>query len=1444
MKKFLPLYFVFFVLNLSGQVLNHAYRLPDTPDKPAWAKPLYGGEAGINFFETDAAFHAWEAELKIQQKAARLKEREAWEDLGENAEFEENIWEEYYKRWRHAVRPFVQEDGSLNFEQEKSFPTTVQANAEGINAANWSLFGPIRTYWAKNDISTQPPAPWQANVYAIDVAPSDANVLYYGTETGAVGKSIDKGLNWTPLGTNYTGFNGGVGAVAIHPTDPNTVYVGNGRGIHKTTDGGLNWVADLNVTGLGVNDIKIKPDEPEVVLMAGNSLRRRNGSGVWSTIIANTTYDLAFKPDNSSIVYALVRNPSLDLCEFWKSTDGGQSFSLQSSGWISGLTDGGGRMTVTPADNNVVYAVVLTGSGPRVLKSTDAGVNWTITAIGETTAFPMDNCQGYYDLSIVASTSNANHIIVATCTAYKSTDGGVNYSAIGGYSGSFGIHPDIQEMKALGGDTWIATDGGINYSNDFYTSTANFTPRINGLTGTHFWGFDVGWNEDVVVGGRYHNGNTAWHENFPTGDYLRMGGGEQATGYVNPGNNRMVYFSDLGGRILPAAFNQNFTTFSVSKWPNEAFTNMEWSEQEWDPRFYNTYYIGNANILWKTTDNGATFTAKFTHVDAAAKVLHIEVSRSNPDVIYCTVQRSSSGELWKSVDGGANWTQTGNPSGPSASQRRISTVAVSGTDANTLWWCFRTGSNGNKIFKSVDGGASWTNITTSALDNVSLADMVHQLGTNGGIYLFGSSGKVFYKNETLNNWTDYTAGLPTHLNSEIVRAKIFYKGQKLRMASVNGIWQSDLYEPSATLVQPMADRGNPLCARDTLQLESYSVVNGNATYAWNISPAPQWISATNIRNPRVSLGNEGTYTVTLTVTDDNGTSTRTIEGFFNLPAGSGCNPDTLPGQALRLETTAQYGLMPALGVTTNNLTLSCWIKPNGTQASGAGVIFSGSGGACGLNYYNGSNRLGYHWNDNAGTYNWSGGPVVQTDVWTHVALVITPTAATIYLNGVPYTRSGTYTHPAVTFSTDFRIGRDRSNTARTFKGSMDEVCIYNKAMSQAEIRELMHLTRIPANDNTLLSYYQFNLTSSESGDILIDRSKSHHGSIVGNTPPQTGRIVSTGPFAGGFSSRLNVSAGGDYTFPGSNLTLTFPASGTYPNGELVAYRLHTAPDEKPVPTTIANNWYWIVRNYGTTPFSALSGMKFGSLPGLTSADEAAPALFTLYKRGSNDDGPTWSGALDNADIVTANGNGTGSITFSTGLTITDFSQFVIGDNRPALPLELLDFQAKALSNSILVQWKTQLEKNVAHFDVQRSVDGQRFEFLSRTIANNLNKPSDYTFEDKNVQAGQLYYYRLHMVDQDGNGRYSDVRVAQLPGKGKVRVFPVPAQRKETVTVQCSWAGACTFNLYTLDGKLVLQESFEREMKISLRDLPGGTYTYKVNNTQNTALSEAGVLILE
>lgn len=892
-KSCLLLLFAGFAALGFAQGPNNAYRLPVTPDMPDWARQLYRDDIEVNVHELDEAFEEWEQAYEAEHEGEREAAIRNGEDEGE---FRENQWEEYYMRWRNAVRPFEQPDGSLLFDAKLLPKFEPQQGSIPESSTTWSLIGPLRTYFNFNDNAAQPLVSWQANIFSIAVAPSDPNTLLYGTATGLVGKSTDKGLTWTTVGLNY--FVGpDMGATAIHPTNTSIFYVGDNTGVHTSTDGGASWSQALTVGGFNCNDIKIKPDNGDIVLAAGSSLRRRTAGNTWTTILSKLSYDIAFKPDDPNIVYVLVKTGTLT--EFWKSTDGGQTFSIRSNGWITGVTDdGGGRLTVTPADNNRIYALLLTSGGPRVMRSDDAGETWTVKAsstqtglVGPCTSGPlsMTNGQGFYDMSIVASHTNADHIIVATTTSFKSTDGGSTYATMGGYCGPIPIHPDIQEMLANGNDTWIVTDGGINYSTDFYSTTANHQARINGMGGSDWWGFDQGWNEDVQVGGRYHNGNAAHRESYPAGDYLRMGGGEAATGYLNPFNAGMAYYSDLGGRMLPATFSSPVTNFGVSKFPNEAYWEMENGEQEWDPRYAYTYYLGKDSIFWKTTDNGASFTPLFTYPNENAKVLHIEVSRTDPNIIYATVQINSpspdDGELWKTTDGGTTWTQCANPTGPTAGQRRVSTIALSGTDANTLWWCFRGAPDGNKIFKSTDGGATWTNLTTATLNGVAINEMMHQLGTDGGVYISSNTGKVWYRNNSQPDWNLYNTGLPIALYSfpSVMRMKAYYKGGKLRMSTNKGIWEVDLYEPSATtLVQPMVDNAAPTCANDTLQLESYSVVNGAATYQWSFNPPPQWISNPNIRNPRVVLGpTAGPTAVSLVVTDANGSTGRTIFNFIN-----------------------------------------------------------------------------------------------------------------------------------------------------------------------------------------------------------------------------------------------------------------------------------------------------------------------------------------------------------------------------------------------------------------------------------------------------------------------------------------------------------------------------------------------------------------------------------
>ena len=154
-----------------------------------------------------------------------LEVQKAYAAFYENRPFEKNSYTQYFKHWMHWARPFVQPDGSLKepgvaelAERERSLLS--QRTAMRGNAGTWSFLGPKQTF----DTDGLTTVTWQTNIYAIDIALSNPNILYAGGETGGLWKTTDKGQNWQLLTLNV--LHGAFGAVIIHPTDPNTVYAG------------------------------------------------------------------------------------------------------------------------------------------------------------------------------------------------------------------------------------------------------------------------------------------------------------------------------------------------------------------------------------------------------------------------------------------------------------------------------------------------------------------------------------------------------------------------------------------------------------------------------------------------------------------------------------------------------------------------------------------------------------------------------------------------------------------------------------------------------------------------------------------------------------------------------------------------------------------------------------------------------------------------------------------------------------------------------------------------------------------------------------------------------------------------------------------------------------------------------------------------------------------
>lgn len=147
--------------------------------------------------------------------------------------------------------------------------------------------------------------------------------------------------------------------------------------------------------------------------------------------------------------------------------------------------------------------------------------------------------------------------------------------------------------------------------------------------------------------------------------------------------------------------------------------------------------------------------------------------------------------------------------------------------------------------------------------------------------------------------------------------------------------------------------------------------------------------------------------------------------------------------------------VPALNLNSATMTIVAWIKPNGAQSDYTGLVFSRAGGTvAGLDFQQ-AGQLGYHWNDAANTYGWGSGLNPELGKWNFVALVVEPTKATMYLDSGSGLQSSVndVTHASEEFDGPIRFGAESSGN-RAYKGSMDDIAIFDHSLSGDEIAAL------------------------------------------------------------------------------------------------------------------------------------------------------------------------------------------------------------------------------------------------------------------------------------------------------------------------------------------------------------------------------------------------------
>ena len=188
------------------------------------------------------------------------------------------------------------------------------------------------------------------------------------------------------------------------------------------------------------------------------------------------------------------------------------------------------------------------------------------------------------------------------------------------------------------------------------------------------------------------------------------------------------------------------------------------------------------------------------------------------------------------------------------------------------------------------------------------------------------------------------------------------------------------------------------------------------------------------------------------------------------PQFAGMTPDN---HAVQLNGSSAVVNVPNLPLLSDTVTLTCWLKRNGSQGSFAGILFTRPV-ATGLSF-DGANRLAYTWNDDPATYNFNSTLTVPDGIWTFAALVVRPEDAVIYMGTTNGLVSRTNTPPAGHGSHDFSsallwLGRDQAGT-RYFKGELDEAAIFDRALDFDSISNLFYsatpavptITRTPAD---------------------------------------------------------------------------------------------------------------------------------------------------------------------------------------------------------------------------------------------------------------------------------------------------------------------------------------------------------------------------------------------
>jgi photosystem II stability/assembly factor-like uncharacterized protein len=565
-------------------------------------------------------------------------------------------------------------------------------------------------------------AAMSGRVSAIAAVKEDGRLtVYVGSASGGVWKSINGGTTYKPVFDKQDVQS--IGAIAIDPSAPKTIWVGTGEawtrnsasigdGIYKSTDGGDSW------TNVGLKDseriakILIDPKDSNVVYacVPGKLWSDSEERGLYKTTDGGKSWNKILKGANLSTGCSMISMDTGDsktlfagMWDFrrkgWTFRSGGENATAVSGSAFLRTSDGGanwteldeksakglpakpwGRIAVTvaPSKANVVYALI-ESTRSALFRSEDGGKTWEERDRSNWMVW-----RPFYFANLIVDPKNENKVYKPDLTLIMSEDGGKSFSTIGGAAhGDFHdvwVNPDNTD-HLIAGD-----DGGIWYS---YDGGSSWWKGSN-LPISQFYHVSVDQSDPYhVYGGLQDNSVWIGDSQYPGGitnnRWENLFGGDGFWVFPDPSDPDYVYAESQGGNV--GRVNRLTLEGRVIKPApsyGEGKLRFNWNTPiHMSPNEKGTIYIG-AQFLFRSRDHGQTW------------------DRISPDLTTNDPEKQKQEESGGvTVDNSDAETHT-----------TIYSISESPRDGKVIW----VGTDDGNLQLTRDGGKTWSNVVSNVPD--------------------------------------------------------------------------------------------------------------------------------------------------------------------------------------------------------------------------------------------------------------------------------------------------------------------------------------------------------------------------------------------------------------------------------------------------------------------------------------------------------------------------------------------------------------------------------------------------------------------------------------------------------------------------------------------------------------------------------------------------------